>query len=64
MMIKKSHFTRTYNLNIYLILFSLLTGLIGWSLGFLTNSLDSALPITLNLSQFSTFSTWEVTTLT
>lgn len=55
MMIKKSYFTRTYNLNIYLILFSLLTGLIGWSLGFLTNSFDSALPITLNLSQFSIF---------
>ncbi|HHF7057580.1 hypothetical protein [Streptococcus mutans] len=54
-MIKKSYFTRTYNLNIYLILFSLLTGLIGWSLGFLTNSFDSALPITLNLSQFSIF---------
>lgn len=46
---------RTYNINIYLILFSILTGFIGWSLDFLTNSLDLTLPVALGLSQVSIY---------
>ena len=53
MMTKKSFFMRTYNLNIYLILFSFLTGFFGWSLGFLESTLDLTLPISLDLSQLS-----------
>ncbi len=54
-MMKKSFFIRTYDLNIYLILFSLLTGFLGWSLGFLANSLDLTLPIALDLSQVNNY---------
>lgn len=54
-MIKKSFFMRTYNLNIYLILFSLLTGFLGWLLDFLANSLNLSLPIALNLSQVNIY---------
>lgn len=46
---------RTYNLNIYLILFSLLTGFLGWLLDFLANSLNLSLPIALNLSQVNIY---------
>lgn len=46
---------RTYNLNIYLILFSLLTGFLGWSLGFLASTLDLTLPISLDLSQANSY---------
>lgn len=42
---KKSFFMRTYNLNIYLIQFSLLTGFLGWSLDFLAGTLDLTFPI-------------------
>lgn len=54
-MMKKSFFIRTYNLNIYLILFSLLTGFIGWSLGFLASNFDLSLPIALDLSQVNSY---------
>ena len=46
---------RTYNLNIYLILFSFLTGFFGWSLGFLESTLDLTLPISLDLSQVNSY---------
>ena len=46
---------RTYNLNIYLILFSLLTGFLGWSLDFLASTLDLTLPISLDLSQVNSY---------
>ena len=55
MMTKKSFFMRTYNLNIYLILFSFLTGFFGWSLGFLESTLDLTLPISLDLSQVNSY---------
>lgn len=54
-MIKKTFFIKTYNLNIYLILFSLLTGFIGWSLNFLSNSVDLSLPISFDFSQINFF---------
>ncbi|MEQ9809728.1 hypothetical protein [Streptococcus jiangjianxini] len=54
-MMKKSFFMRTYNLNIYLILFSLLTGFLGWSLAFLAGTVDLTLPISLNLSQVNVY---------
>ncbi|MBS6718584.1 MAG: hypothetical protein KH229_04520 [Streptococcus parasanguinis] len=54
-MIKKTFFIKTYNLNIYLILFSLLTGFIGWSLNFLSNSIDLSLPISFDFSQINFF---------
>lgn len=54
-MIKKTFFIKTYNLNIYLILFSLLTGFIGWSLNFLSNSVDLNLPISFDFSQINFF---------
>ena len=54
-MMKKSFFMRTYNLNIYLILFSLLTGFLGWSLGFLASTLDLTLLISLDLSQVNSY---------
>ena len=37
LMVKKSYFMRTFNLNINLILVSFLAGFIGWSLDFLSN---------------------------
>lgn len=46
---------RTYNLNIYLILFSALTGILGWSLDLLAGTLDLTLPITLDLSSINTY---------
>ena len=45
----------TYNLNIYLILFSALTGILGWSLDLLAGTLDLTLPITLDLSSINTY---------
>lgn len=54
-MMKKSFFMRTYNLNIYLILFSLLTGFLVWSLGFLASTIDLTLPIALDLSQVNVY---------
>lgn len=54
-MMKKSFFMRTYNLNIYLMLFSLLTGFLGWSLSFLASTLDLTLPIALDLSQVKSY---------
>ena len=54
-MMKKSFFMRTYNLNIYLMLFSLLTGFLGWSLSFLASTLDLTLPIALDLSQVNSY---------
>lgn len=56
-MMKKSFFMRTYNLNIYLMLFSLLTGFLGWSLSFLASTLDLTLPIALDLSQVNSYLT-------
>ncbi|VEE13061.1 Uncharacterised protein [Streptococcus milleri] len=53
---KKSFFMRTYNLNIYLILFSLLTGFLGWSLDFLASTLDLTLLISLDFSQINSYS--------
>lgn len=47
---------RTYNLNIYLILFSLLTGFLGWSLDFLASTLDLTLLISLDFSQINSYS--------
>ncbi|MFQ6174906.1 MULTISPECIES: hypothetical protein [Streptococcus] len=55
-MMKKSFFMRTYNLNIYLILFSLLTGFLGWSLDFLASTLDLTLLISLDFSQINSYS--------
>ena len=52
-MMTKSFFMRTYNLNIYLILFSLLTGLLGRLLDFLANTIDMTLPIELDLSRIN-----------
>lgn len=52
---KKSFFMRSYNLNIYLILFSLLTGFLGWSLDFLASIIDIQLPISLDLSQVNNY---------
>ena len=46
---------RTYNLNIYLFLLSLLTGFLGWLLGFLASTLDLTLPIILDLSQVNDY---------
>lgn len=54
-MMKKSFFMRTYNLNIYLILFSILTGFFGWALNFLAITLNQTLPVSLNLSQVSLY---------
>ncbi|HHF7063820.1 TPA: hypothetical protein ACPQXF_000527 [Streptococcus mutans] len=54
-MMTKSFFMRTYNLNIYLFLFSLLTGFLGWLLGFLAGTLDLTLPIILDLSQVNDY---------
>lgn len=54
-MMKKSFFMKTYNLNIYLMLFSLLTGFLGWSLSFLASALDLTLPIALDLSQVKSY---------
>lgn len=54
-MMKKSFFMRTYNFNIYLMLFSLLTGFLGWSLSFLASTLDLTLPIALDLSQVNSY---------
>lgn len=54
---KKSFFMRTYNLNTYLILFSLLTGVLGWSLAFLASTIDLTLPIALDLSQVNVYLT-------
>jgi len=54
-MMKKSFFMRTYNLNIYLMLFSLLTGSLGWSLSFIASTLDLTLPIALDLSQVNSY---------
>ncbi|VUX13797.1 Uncharacterised protein [Streptococcus pasteurianus] len=54
---KKSFFMRTYNLNIYLMLSSLLTGFLGWSLSFLASTLDLTLPIALDLSQVNSYLT-------
>lgn len=54
-MMKKSFFMKTYNLNIYLMLFSLLTGFLGWSLSFLASTLDLTLPIALDLSQVKSY---------
>ena len=48
---------RTYNLNTYLILFSLLTGVLGWSLAFLASTIDLTLPIALDLSQVNVYLT-------
>lgn len=56
-MMKKSFFMRTYNLNIYLMLFSLLTGFLGWSLSFLASTIDLTLPIALDLSQVNSYLT-------
>lgn len=56
-MIKKSFFMRTYNLNIYLILFSFITGFLGWSLDFLASTIALTLPIALDLSQVSSYLT-------
>ncbi|QIQ94857.1 hypothetical protein HB752_07470 [Streptococcus mutans] len=55
MMMTKSFFMRTYNLNIYLFLLSLLTGFLGWLLGFLASTLDLTLPIILDLSQVNDY---------
>ena len=46
---------RTYNLKIYLFLLSLLTGFLGWLLGFLASTLDLTLPIILDLSQVNDY---------
>ena len=54
-MMKKSFFMKTYNFNIYLMLFSLLTGFLGWSLSFLASTLDLTLPIALDLSQVKSY---------
>ena len=54
-MMKKSFFMKTYNFNIYLMLFSLLTGFLGWSLSFLASTLDLTLPIALDLSQVNSY---------
>lgn len=54
-MMKKSFFMKTYNLNIYLMLFSLLTGFLGCSLSFLASNLDLTLPIALDLSQVNSY---------
>ena len=54
-MMKKSFFMRTYNFNISLMLFSLLTGFLGWSLSFLASTLDLTLPIALDLSQVNSY---------
>ena len=54
-MMTKSFFMRTYNLNIYLFLLSLLTGFLGWLLGFLASTLDLTLPIILDLSQVNDY---------
>lgn len=54
-MMKKSFFMRTYNINIYLMLFSLLTVSLGWSLSFLASNLDLTLPIALDLSQVNSY---------
>lgn len=52
---KKSFFMRTYNLNSYLMLSSLLTGFLGWLLDFLASTFDVTLPIALDLSQLNTY---------
>lgn len=52
---KKTFLIKTYKLNIDLCLFSLLTGLLGWLLDFLANSLDLTLPIGLDLSPVNTY---------
>lgn len=54
-MMKKSFFMKTYNLNIYLMLFSLLIGFLGCSLSFLASNLDLTLPIALDLSQVNSY---------
>ena len=54
-MMKKSFFMKTYNFNIYLMLFSLLTGFLGWSLSFLASTIDLTLPIALDLSQVNSY---------
>lgn len=54
-MMKKSFFMRTYNLNIYLVLFSFLTGLLGWLLDFLASTIDLTLPIALDPSQVNDY---------
>lgn len=46
---------RTFNLNIYLILFSILTGFLGWSVGFLARTIDHTLSDTFDLSQVSNY---------
>ncbi|MFM9350493.1 hypothetical protein ACFKP6_08360 [Streptococcus uberis] len=54
-MMKKSFFMKTYNFNIYLMLFSLLTDFLGCSLSFLASNLDLTLPIALDLSQVNSY---------
>lgn len=52
---KKSFFTRTFNLNINLILLSILSGFLGWSLNFLATALIQPLPISLDFSQLNLY---------
>ena len=50
-MIKRSFFIKTFNFNINLIIFFLLTGFFGEALRFLASTIDTKLPIALDLSQ-------------
>lgn len=52
---KKSFFMMTFNLNINLILFSVLSGFLGWTLSFLVTTLSQPLPISLDLSQVNLY---------
>lgn len=45
----------TFNLNINLILFSVLSGFLGWTLSFLVTTLSQPLPISLDLSQVNLY---------
>lgn len=56
-MMKKSFFMRTYNLNIYLILSTLLTGFLGCALNFLVRKIDLTLLGVLDLPQFNIYLT-------
>lgn len=54
-MIKRSFFIKTFNFNINLIIFFLLTGFLGWSLDFLASTLDLTLLISLDFSQVNSY---------
>lgn len=52
---RKTFFMRTFNLNIRLVILTLLTGFLGWLLKFLAINLELSLPISLDLSIVNTY---------